>query len=85
MKIILQPINGLIMQDNFMRKKSEEEPPPRINTTTKIFTLQEVETGIKKLKIGKSKDLVKLQAEYLRWGMNILAPHIMEIFNNVIR
>jgi len=37
------------------------------------------------LKIGKAKDLVELQVEYLKWGMNILAPHIMEIFNNVIR
>ena len=25
--------------------------------------------------------MVELQAEYLKWGMNILAPHIMEIFN----
>jgi len=37
------------------------------------------------LKIGKAKDLVEIQAEYLKWGMNILAPHIMEIFNNVMR
>ena len=44
--------------------------------------LQEVENGIKKLKIGKAKDLVELQAKYLKWGMNALAPHIMKIFNN---
>lgn len=62
-------------------KESEEEPPPRINTTTKLFTLQEVETRIKKLKIGKATDLVERQAKYLKQGMNILAPHIMEIFN----
>ena len=53
--------------------------------TTKLFTVHEVEAGIKKLKIGKEKDLVELQVEYLKWGMNILAPHIMEIFNNVIQ
>ena len=29
--------------------------------------------------------MVELQAEYLKWGMNILAPHIMEIFNNIIQ
>ena len=37
------------------------------------------------MKIGKEKDLVELQEKYLKWGMNILAPHIMEIFNNVIQ
>ena len=48
-------------------KESEEEPPPKINTTTKLFTLQDVETGIKKLKTGRAKDLVELQVEYLKW------------------
>ncbi len=42
-----------------------------------------MENGIKKLKIGKAKDLVELQAKYLKWGMNALAPHVMEIFNNI--
>ena len=46
--------------------------------------LQEVEIGIKKLKTGNAKDLVELQAKYLKWGRNTLAPHIMEIFNNII-
>ena len=31
-------------------KESEVEPPPRINSTTNIFSLYEVEIGIKKLK-----------------------------------
>lgn len=44
-----------------------------------------MENGIKKLKTGKVEDLVELQAEYLKWGMNTLAPHIMEIFNNNIQ
>ena len=66
-------------------KESEVESPPMINTNSKLFTLQEVENGIKKLKTGKAKDLVELQAEYLKWGMNALAPHIMEIFNNIIQ
>ena len=65
-------------------KELEVEPPPRINTCTKFFTVHEVEAGIKKLKKWKEQDLVELQAEYLKWGMNILAPNIMEIFNNVI-
>jgi len=37
------------------------------------------------LKIGKTKDLIELQAKYLKWGMKILAPHIMEILKNVIQ
>ena len=64
-------------------KELEVEPSPMINTSTKLFTVHEVEAGIKKLKIGKAKDLVELQTEYLKWGMNTLALRIMEIFNNV--
>ena len=41
--------------------------------------------GIKKLGVGKAKDLAELQAEYLKWGSNILAPHITKIFNNIIQ
>jgi hypothetical protein len=58
--------------------------PPLVNTTTKLFTIQDIEVGIKKLGIGKAKDLVELQAEYLKWGSKSLAPYIMKIFNNII-
>ena len=44
-----------------------------------------MEIGIKKLKTRKKKDLVELQAEYLKWGRNTLAPHIRKIFNNIIQ
>jgi hypothetical protein len=47
--------------------------------------VQEIEVGIKKLGVGKTKDLVELQAEYLKWGSKTLAPHIMKIFNNIIQ
>jgi hypothetical protein len=60
-------------------------PPPLVNTTTKLFTVQEIEVGIKNLGVGKAKDLVELQAEYLKWGSKTLAPHIMKIFNNIIQ
>ena len=66
-------------------RKDLRRSPPRINTNSKLFTLQEVENGIKKLKTGKAKDLVELQVKYLKWGMNALAPHIMKIFNNIIQ
>jgi hypothetical protein len=32
-----------------------------------------------------AKDLVELQAEYLKWGSKTLAPHIMKIFKNIIQ
>ena len=59
--------------------------PPLVNTATKLFTVQEVEVGIKKLGAGKAKDLVELQAEYLKWGLKTLVPHITRIFNNIIQ
>jgi hypothetical protein len=56
-----------------------------VNTDTKLFTVQEVEMGIKSLGTGKEKDLDELQAEYLKWGLKILPPHITKIFNNIIQ
>ena len=42
------------------------DPPPLVNTTTKLFIMQDIEVGIKKLGVGKAKDLVELQEEYLK-------------------
>jgi hypothetical protein len=56
-----------------------------VNTDTKLFTVQEVEMGIKRLGAGKEKDLDELQAEYLKWGLKILSPHITKNFNNIIQ
>lgn len=61
------------------------DPPPLVNNDTQLFTVQEVDMGIKNLGIGKVKDLVELQEEYLKWGLKILAPHITKIFNNIIQ
>lgn len=47
--------------------------------------VEEVEMGIKKLGVGKAKDLTELQAEYLKWGSKVLASHITKIFNNIIQ
>jgi hypothetical protein len=41
--------------------------------------------GIKKLGVGKTKDLVEIQIEYLKQGSKTLAPHIMKFFNNIIQ
>ena len=69
------------MQGNFYEQDSKVDPPPLVNTTTKFFTVQEVEMGINKLGGGKAKDLVELQAGYPKWGLEILAPHITKNFN----
>jgi len=61
------------------------DPPSLVNTDTELFTVQEVEMGIKKLRVGKAKDLAELQAEYVKWGSKILASHITKIFNNIIQ
>ncbi|XP_057846673.2 uncharacterized protein LOC131056339 [Cryptomeria japonica] len=38
----------------------------------------------KKAESIEAKDLGELQAEFLKWGMKVLAPHIAKIFNNII-
>ena len=62
-------------------------PPPLVNTTTitKLFTVQEIEVGIKKLGVGRAKYLVELQAEYLKQGSKTLTSLVMSIFNNIIQ
>jgi hypothetical protein len=63
LKIISQLINDSSMQNNFMSKILRwipPTPPPLVNTTTKLFTMQEIEVGIKKLGVGKEKHLVEL-------------------------
>jgi hypothetical protein len=47
--------------------------------------MKKIEVGTKKLGVGKEKDLVELQVEYLKWGSKTLAPHIIKIFNNIIQ
>ena len=41
-------------------KVPKVEPPPLVNTDTELFTVQEVEMGIKKLGVGKAQDLAEL-------------------------
>jgi hypothetical protein len=51
------------------------EPTPLVNTTTKIFTVKEIEVGIKSLGVGKEKYLVELQEKYLKWGSKTCTSH----------
>ena len=51
------------MQSIIMSKILRLNPLPLlVNTTTKLFTVQEIEVGIKNSGVGKVKDLVELQA-----------------------
>ena len=42
-------------------KKIKANNPPLVNTSIILFIVQEIEMGIKKLGVGKAKDLVDLQ------------------------
>jgi hypothetical protein len=50
-----------------------------------LFLVDDFKQGIKKLASGKSKDIDKLQDEFLKWGIELLAPYIKGIFNGVIQ
>ena len=86
MQKIKEKVERVKLERNRLKKLILPPPPPLVNTATitKLFTVQEIEVGIKKLGVGKAKDLVELQAEYLKWGSKTLAPHITRIFNNII-
>ena len=62
----------------YERNPKVEPPPPLVNIATiaKLFTVQEIKVGIKKLGVAKAKYLVEIQAGYLKWGSKTLAPHI---------
>ena len=47
--------------------------------------MDDIKQGINKLASSKAEDIIGLQAEFLKWGVELLAPHIKEIFNGVIR
>ena len=47
---------------NLYEQDPKVDPPPLVNNDTELFTVQEVEMGIKKLGVGKAKDLAELQA-----------------------
>jgi hypothetical protein len=49
-----------------------------------LFTVDDIKKGIKKLESDKAEDIDELQAKFLKWGVELLAPHIKEIFNEVI-
>jgi hypothetical protein len=63
----------------------EKDTPPIVKTSVELFTVDGIKQGIKKLASGKAEDIDGLQAEFLKWGVELLAPHITGIFNRVIQ
>ncbi|XP_059077929.1 disease resistance protein Roq1-like [Cryptomeria japonica] len=47
--------------------------------------MDDIKQGIKSLANGKASDIDGLQAEFLNWGVELLAPHIKGIFTRVIQ
>jgi hypothetical protein len=52
---------------------------------TSVVTVDDIKQEIKKLASRKAKDIDGLHAEFLKWRVELLAPHIKGIFNGVIQ
>ena len=63
----------------------KKDTPPIVKTSMELFIVDDFKQGIKKLASGKAEDKDELRAEFLKWGVELLAPHIKEIFNRVIQ
>jgi hypothetical protein len=56
-----------------------------MKTLVELFTVDDIKQGIKKLESRKMEDIDGLQDEFLKWGVELIAPHIKGIFNGVIQ
>ena len=71
--------------------KNLYESPNRIDnfetllTTEEVFSLEDIDFGVKRLANGKAKDIKSYQAEILKIGGPILIPHIHKIFNQAVK
>ena len=50
-----------------------------------VFSLEDIDFGIKRLMNGKVKDIEGYQVELLKIGGYILIPHIHKVFNLAIK
>ncbi|KAH9319051.1 hypothetical protein KI387_020820, partial [Taxus chinensis] len=64
-------------------RPQQKDVPPIIETSTELFSTEDIKQGIKNLANGKAQDIDGLQAEFLKWGVEVLTPHIRKIFNDV--
>lgn len=65
------------------KRIQDRNTPPRISTSIELFSIEDIKRGIKNLVSNKAKDIDGLKAEILKWGMELLALHILDIFNKV--
>ena len=61
-----------LLYERFQKK----DTPPIVETSMELFTVDDIKQGIKNLARGKAGDINGLQAEFLKWGVDLLAPHI---------
>ena len=54
---------------------------PIVPTKEEVFSLDDIEFGVKRLANGKAKDIEGYQAEFFKIGGPILIPHIHKLFN----
>jgi hypothetical protein len=54
---------------------------PIVSTKEEVFSLHDIEFGVKRLENGKAKDIEGYQGEIFKIGGPILIPHIHKLFN----
>ena len=50
-----------------------------------VFSLKDIDFGVKRLANGKAKDIEGYQEEILKIGGPVLIPHIHKIFNQAVK
>jgi hypothetical protein len=58
---------------------------PIVPTKEEVFSLDDIEFGVKQLANGKAKDIEGYQAEIFKIGGPILIPHIHKLFNLAVK
>jgi hypothetical protein len=58
---------------------------PIVPTKEEVFSLDDIEFGVKRLANGKAKDIEGYQAEIFKIGGPILIPHIQKLFNLAVK
>ena len=58
---------------------------PTLLTMKEVFSLEDIDFGVKRLANGKSKDIEGYQAKILKIEGSVLIPHTHKIFNLVVK
>jgi hypothetical protein len=58
---------------------------PIVPTKEEVFSLDDIEFGVKRLTNGKAKDIEGYQDESFKIGGPILIPHMHKLFNLVVK